>query len=41
VRQAEHGLPADLAAREAAPRERLPLAELVLTTPGGDLRRIA
>ncbi len=41
VAQAEHGLPADLAAREAAPRERLPLAELVLTAPATDLRRTA
>jgi nitroreductase len=34
-RQDEHGLPDDLAAREGAPRERRPLAELVLpaTTP--------
>ena len=41
VRQQEHGLPDDLAARETAPRERLPLADLVLPTPEPDLRNIA
>lgn len=41
VRQEEHGLPDDLAAREAAPRERLPLADLVLTEPATELRRTA
>jgi nitroreductase len=41
VRQEEHGLPEDLAAREAAPRERLPLADLLLTGTASDLRRTA
>ncbi len=41
VRQEEHGLPDDLAAREAAPRERLPLDDLLLTKPAPTLRRTA
>jgi nitroreductase len=42
VRQERHELPEDLAARESAPRERLPLAELVLpAAPVQDLRRTA
>jgi nitroreductase len=41
VRQEQHGLPDDLAVREAAPRERLPLADLLLTAPATDLRRTA
>jgi nitroreductase len=41
VRQDEHGLPDDLAAREAAPRTRRPLHELVLAGPAPDLRRTA
>jgi nitroreductase len=42
VRQERHDLPEDLAAREGAHRERLPLAELVLpAAPVRDLRRTA
>jgi nitroreductase len=41
LRQDEHGLPEDLAAREAAPRERLPLTELIVAAPAPDLRRTA
>jgi nitroreductase len=41
-RQDEHGLPDDLAEREAAPRHRRPLAELVLpSAPALDLPRAA
>ena len=42
LRQDEHGLPDDLAEREAAPRHRRPLADLVLpTAPAIDLPRTA
>ena len=41
VRQEEHGLPDDLAVRESAPRVRMPLADLLLTTSSPDLRRTA
>ncbi|HEV7657979.1 MAG TPA: nitroreductase family protein [Mycobacteriales bacterium] len=41
LRQDEHGLPEDLAAREAAPRQRLPLTELVLTGPHIELAQTA
>jgi nitroreductase len=40
-RQEQHGLPEDLAAREAAPRTRLPLADLVLTPAPIELARSA
>jgi len=42
LRQDDHGLPEDLAARESAPRDRRPLADLVLpATPAADLGRTA
>ena len=42
LRQDEHGLPDDLAAREGAPRQRRPLTDLVLpTAPPTDLPRTA
>ncbi|HST66968.1 MAG TPA: nitroreductase family protein [Mycobacteriales bacterium] len=41
VRQEEHGLPEDLAARESAARDRLPLSDLVLTPAAPALRRTA
>jgi len=42
LRQDEHGLPDDLAEREGAPRQRRPLAELILPTPAAtDLPRSA
>jgi nitroreductase len=42
LRQDEHGLPDDLAERESAPRQRLPLSELILpTATATDLPRSA